>query len=528
MTFIFQFLIHADFLLTANREDVDENPYWNDALLSVLQEVFISAVYRFNTTCLKSSWPAYLQCLSSSIGAPLFEQFRQRLVARLKDEFILETRSGSFRRPTQLAYLRPIFVDDDGEYLLRSEERQTKLLSNQYKIHEVSILGVKSLSFQSFLSDLISFIHEDNEHFRGKPHLWHSKLASALQEGRASLRQKLWLCPIIPLQDGSWAPPVNENIFFASTKTGEALVPDGINVLLVDKTASQCQDRRKLYEILGVKTLDTEGVCERIIETHKKISPWRCSIKELVSHACYMFLARDTFRILPSDIFWLVGANGKCATGKKLYMEIPNKVPISDFAMPDENLISLIHPLYLQQNHNLTEAWIGWLQNTLQVAWLPRLLRDGSNTKLTPEFESLINRAPAQCLLLLRDHWDHYFPFEYKRNREREGAVDAIRLKLQTRCSNGILTAISQSFLPRAHMTYIDGCRGILPFLDIPDPDNILWQKLSLLGVSTDLNLEYYLQYLRGIQDGSLTAVDAHDIYKQMTKLLPKDVAKLK
>ncbi|KAJ6151716.1 hypothetical protein N7470_006844 [Penicillium chermesinum] len=77
-------------------------------------------------------------------------------------------------------------------------------------------------------------------------------------------------------------------------------------------------------------------------------------------------------------------------------------------------------------------------------------------------------------------------------------------------------------------MTYIDGCRDILPFLDIPDPDNILWQKFSLLGVTTDLNLEYYLQYLRGIQVRSLTAADAHDIYKEMTKLLPRDIAKRK
>ncbi|KAJ5224987.1 hypothetical protein N7468_006212 [Penicillium chermesinum] len=456
----FSFLIHADFLLTANREDVDENPDWNRGLLVGVQQGFIQAVQRFRLTNLKYSWPAYLKCLSSSIGAPLFEEFRRRLVARLKTEPILESKSGSYRRPTELLYLRPIFTDDDGEYLLRSEERQQQLLSSQYKVRELSILGVESLPFESFLSDLKNFIRDESEQFRGKPHPWHSKLASALQEGQTGLYQKLRRCRIIPLQDGSWVTPAHDNIFFASTKAGDDFIPDGIDVLLVDEAAAQCQDRRQLYQILGVKTLDIIGVCKRILETHKNARSWRVSTKDLVSHACYMFRARDRFQILPSDIFWLAGANGKYAEGKELYMELPNKVRISDFAMLDENLIPLIHPLYLQQNSNRTEAWIGWLQNTLRVAWLPRLREVGSYTTLTPEFHSL---------------------FEY-----------------------------------------------ILPFLDIPDPDNILWQKFSLLGVTTDLNLEYYLQYLRGIQVRSLTAADAHDIYKEMTKLLPRDIAKRK
>jgi hypothetical protein len=527
LLFFFQFLIQADFLLTANREDVDENPPWNLGLLDGVVQAFALAVHRFNLTNLKYSWPAYLQCLSSSIGVSLFETFRKKMVARLKTELILENRSGSFRRPAEVWYLRPIFMDDEGEYLLRSEDRQSQLLSSQYKIHEVSILDVRHLTFQSFLSDLKHFMHNTNEQFREKSHLWHSKLANVLRKERADLRHELRLCPIIPLQDGSWVTPANDNIFFASTQAG-VFIPGGIDVLLVEKAAAQCQDRRQLYQILGVKTLDIIGVCKRILKTHENPSSWCCSTDDLVFHASYMFHVRDTFPMSPSARFWLVGANGKCAKGNNLYIELPNRARVSDFAMPDEDFISLIHPLYLEINSNLTEDWIGWLQNALRVAWLPRLLQDGSYTSVTPEFHSLMNCAPAQCLLLVRDHWDHYFPPGYHRNREREAATRAMRLNLQTRCSNGKFTAIGQSFLPRAHMTHIDGCRAILPFLDIPDPDNILWQNLSLLGVATDLDLEFYLQYLTGIQGGSFTAANAHDIYKRMTRLLPKDGAKLR
>ena len=63
--------------------------------------------------------------------------------------------------------------------------------------------------------------------------------------------------------------------------------------------------------------------------------------------------------------FWLVDLNGKCARGKNLYMELPNKVRVSEFAMLGETSISLIYPLYLRQHPNLAEDWIRWLQNAL-------------------------------------------------------------------------------------------------------------------------------------------------------------------
>lgn len=61
-----------------------------------------------------------------------------------------------------------------------------------------------------------------------------------------------------------------------------------------------------------------------------------------------------------------------------------------------------------------------------------------------------------------------------------------------------------------------DRCRDGLPFLDIPDPDNDLWLNFRFLGVTIDLNLEYFLEYLIGIQGESLTTSAAHGIYRQM------------
>ena len=164
---------------------------------------FLLAVHRFNQTELKYSWPAYLQCLSFSIGGPLFDSIREKMVAKLKTERILETKRGSFRRPTEVWYLRSGLMDDDGEYLLRTEERQDQLLSSHYKFHELSILGVRLFTFQSFLSDLKNFACNANDRFRVMSNSWHSKLANVLDKERVDLRRELRSCPIIPLEDGS-------------------------------------------------------------------------------------------------------------------------------------------------------------------------------------------------------------------------------------------------------------------------------------------------------------------------------------
>lgn len=57
----FLFLIQADFLLSANREDLDDSHAgWNDMLLEGITQAFKVAASRFGSTPLKYSWIRFL------------------------------------------------------------------------------------------------------------------------------------------------------------------------------------------------------------------------------------------------------------------------------------------------------------------------------------------------------------------------------------------------------------------------------------------------------------------------------------
>lgn len=380
------------------------------------------------------------------MGNTLFSSVRDQIIKSLKSEHILETRGGYFAKPDELLYLPSEFVDDDGEYLLKHGPQQRHYLSSHYTLNELSILGVRPLTLAVFLSDLKSFASDQLFCFRQMPNIWHSKVATAALQNNCGLYRELKFCPLIPLQDGSWVSPSSGDIFFASTDTN-VFVPGGIDVLLVDQASSQDPERRRLYQSLGVRTLGFQEVCKMILKTHDKAS-MEFTVKDLVSHASYMFRARELFRATLSDQLLLVTAERKCARGKDLYMELPNSVRLSDLTVC-KDFVSLIHPLYLEQHEGSFENWTRWLHHDLQVAYLPRLFTQGSLINLTDEFHCLIQHAPTQCLLLLRDHWSHYFPPAHQDRRKREYAIDAVKRHLKISCSNGKLTAIGNTFFPK-------------------------------------------------------------------------------
>lgn len=60
----FRFLVQADFILTASREDIESTLPWNVSIRDALSEAFLSSMLHFNEGVLKYVWPFYLPSLS--------------------------------------------------------------------------------------------------------------------------------------------------------------------------------------------------------------------------------------------------------------------------------------------------------------------------------------------------------------------------------------------------------------------------------------------------------------------------------
>ena len=114
-------MIQADFLLVANREDIDRSLDWNKRLRDSLVDAFIDAIYTLDETDLKYTWAKYLPREKGSPKSFLFPVFKD-LKDRLRQEPILETSDGSYDTPAAIMHVPKDFKDDSGVPLLAMED----------------------------------------------------------------------------------------------------------------------------------------------------------------------------------------------------------------------------------------------------------------------------------------------------------------------------------------------------------------------------------------------------------------------
>nr|RBQ85652.1 hypothetical protein FVER53263_20766 [Fusarium verticillioides] len=109
--FGFRFLIHADFILVANREGLNESSLWNWSLRDEIQTAFVDAIHRLVSLsptrdgeglCYK--WPKYLPRYHGTSG--FWYGLHENMMNALRDTPLLRSRAGgTLRMPTDLYYV---------------------------------------------------------------------------------------------------------------------------------------------------------------------------------------------------------------------------------------------------------------------------------------------------------------------------------------------------------------------------------------------------------------------------------------
>ena len=79
---------------------------------------------------------------------------------------------------------------------------------------------------------------------------------------------------------------------------------------------------------------------------------------------------------------------------------------------------------------------------------------------------------------------------------------------MRVKCIDGVLRPLKQTVLPLEALKR-DGPH--LVFVDLPQPDDIRWRKLSTFGVLTDLSIDFCL--------GELKALAAQPVTESTSKL---------
>jgi hypothetical protein len=535
-----RFLLHADFVLIASREDIDSSSLWNKSLLQHLPGAIHSAIEEFNRGNFRYSWLPYLPVQNHVSDA--FKRVREHTLQLLRESRILESIAGELTAPSNLLVVPKIFLDETGNPLLLTPETQSKYLSRKYPLEDcehLRDLGVPDLSTDGFIDDLQNYVLNYPREFQNQSLKWHSCLAQVLLGLVARYQSILSIVSsleIAPLRDGSWATPQVQTVFF-SAESNDLIVPKGINILEIHPTAQGDKTRRHLLSLLGVQDFQAASICNTIVCIHEdaKFDPIKFSPGDLISHA--MFLYKAKWDNSGTHDIWFKTDADTCYLGSQIYMD--SNQPYSAKSIFTKSGLSapFLHKDYYSafaqgaepSELNRDANWQVWLQKHLHVAPIPRLVYPPFEApfSIAREFETLITSYDSsEVLLLLKFHWEQYYSrwilsFEGEKSKpswkcSREALISKIS-GMNAKCQLNTAHTLNKTYLPRTGTP--KDSNNIFQFLDVPEPDDPKWSFLGHLGVVVNLDTEFYLERLRRLQDSETSVAQVSELYAELDRL---------
>lgn len=511
-------MLQADFLLTANREDIDSSSPWNKALLDHVPYALLSAIKEFNAGGLRYSWICYLPLRPYVVD--FFQDLREKTLGLLSKQPILESLGGDLMAPSELIQVPEKFTNADGKPLIPAGNTGLNYLSNQYSWddwHSFKCLGVRFLSAEDFLDDLSVFISERPTEFQEMPHAWHSRLSTVLVSLTVDNRvhkRAISTLQIIPLRDGQWMSPDVGNLLFPLASSN-LVVPRGTHAFEVHPDVEKDAHRRHLLVVLGVKESKAENICDIILQTHEhnQFRPGTVSAADLISHAVFLYEARC--QTAARRDLWFITEKGSYCHGSQIYMDSEVPYSASNIFAENRSKFSFLHKDYWKA-FSIPGDWQTWLVQNLKIAVIPRLVIPSKTVKgsftLTNDFRFLIDNCDSsRLLLLLRHHWKDYSQWvvtdgfqkdnSSKENTARGESREKVRVTLSSmnvRCRGGVTAQLGQTFLPRNSMLLengilIPGPGGKLPSTDgkLYNPTGVSHPASGLRGMLSSMKAEF-------------------------------------
>jgi hypothetical protein len=532
-----QFLLQADFLLIASREDIDSSSQWNKTLLSRIPQALLGAINEFNEGELRYSWLPYLP-LRPYVG-DFFKELRRETIGLLCKSPILESFAGVLKPPSSLIYVPESFADKEGKPLILTDSTKSKYMSHRYPPSEqprFSSLGVQSLTTDGFINDLRNFISKCSVDFQEMPDAWHSRLAETLMSAIIRshfLKPTISTLKVVPLRDGQWASMDKGNFLFPS-RSNNLVVPNGIEISEIHPCVETNYFRRQLFMALGAREFQADQICDIIIRTHENsdFRPSALSTSDLIAQVVFLYNA-DWKNAERRDV-WFITETGSYRRGSQVYMN--SDVPYSAQSMfaNRRSIIHFLHRDYYTAFSSITlpsewrsetPSWQQWLVKQLNVAQIPRMATPsiGAPFSLSTDFECLLDPyLSVELLLMIGQHWKHYSKWivdgETKdtktgwqiSQRKMRDKISSINVK----CHGQLISPLNKTFLPITNMrleTFVS-----IPFLDVPDPDHDQWDYLRHFGVVVQLDAGFFLECLRRLKDTKALIKAVSHLYGQI------------
>src|SRR6266851_1400085 len=525
-----KFIIQADFITSASREDVLGDKLWNQSLRGSVVDAFLLAVKRFkNDPTIRNVWFRYLP---EFISDNFFCYVEHKVLAELDGERILRSADDTYCRASQLFFLHWPFCDDAGAPLIPEAylPYARRYLSPDYDIRPdrqdrrmLHRLGVRDMTNEDFLAGLA--LMDKADMFRAQSDTWHDAVASVilrLPPPLGIIRLDVLSLRLLPLHSGRWVPAAQAPLFMFPPGVS---IPDDLGLQTITPRITRSSHRYQLFVRLGVMPPNPVPIATKILSV---LGPR--SVTARVIHARFFFDHRRVPNMPPAMRLRLVDEQGEGAQGDELYLDLPGvdgALSLRDALSPAARFL---HPDYLSAYpetiddeetteddvnddadygfKNTRSEWIDWLRDWVGVNVVPRVV----NGHVSADF---LGRAPElegrELLVSLRVWWPRLGPRLTEAGTKSLGGISIGGRRLDTLyLRRGTLTRLGEALE--------------LPCIPVDDPEDHGWDFLEQLGVTTRMNASFFVNKLvhmkaRDEKDNRMV----EDIYKQLDARFEED-----
>ncbi|KAI0424953.1 hypothetical protein F5Y09DRAFT_118782 [Xylaria sp. FL1042] len=379
----FNFLIHADFVTDANRQDVVQDSLRNSGLIDAVADAFIKAMLQLcEDDALPFQWMRYLPEKEDKKWSGLWLSLVQCIKHRMNGTAILYDRHHSRKRYMEdLRCLTRHVMDANGDPLFATRKILSQIISEHYKSTDLLTLkdyGLRECTY----SDFIGWIRKDLRsgvlsRIRSPTTSddWHYRVARQLdrpfQKEWRALCTEVKKLELIPVNDGSWVSGDRTSVYFQ--KVDDLEIPSNIDLRLVAKNVVD-PHRLALFKKLGVMTAPIRLVRDSILRFYDKSTP---DIETSLQHLKFLYLTETEDEEFPDyEELKLFDQHGNIVKPFTDCIYITNNDSYGGWELfrskPDVGIpgfpANFVHQKYFEDPPAETgDEWVDWFYDALNV-----------------------------------------------------------------------------------------------------------------------------------------------------------------
>ncbi|KAH6617397.1 hypothetical protein F5144DRAFT_520469 [Chaetomium tenue] len=447
----FKFLVHADFVMQADRQDIAHMAARNRELATKIAKDFIKAVLELcKHETLQYQWMRYLpeenvcpwgDFLWRGVAADIRMQIRSTPVLRAAIP-------GPLRLIESVRRHQPTHLDASGEPLLPGIDPLPSV-SPRYEsadLDRLRDLGLKDLDIYMVVSRIKSDLAAPVSRIRTtQDEDWQSRLARLfhypfventavsrkMQKALHFMCRELTKLNLLPLTDGTWTSGISGPIYYSRVKDTNLDIPPGLplRMKIIDPTAAANADRKQFFDTLGVRHAPAALVRAVVLDRYRNAHP---TLLESVSHLHFLYLTEhladhrfdgdQTFQLYShherledatqTDVF-LRDDDGPYGAAQLLRATPPGLD--AGAGAPGLDML-FAHPAYFQdppkRRHDFDGGWEQWLTRVcgLQpcVTWIRQAEADTEEREMTTACRYVAQHRPEKFLGFLRAIWKRH------------------------------------------------------------------------------------------------------------------------